>query len=155
MIEALKEKALLASIDFDNMEKIQDSLEYLQPPKWPENALGKLDKKLITQGKPLFDQNCAQCHIQSYEPPNSLGLKFKKRLAFDVGTDPTAYLQFKANGEKRATGLLNLSDKMLLIRQRQLIERYGEEVAENYVKHDSRGRPNKFALAQEQDLIGK
>ncbi|BAQ67148.1 di-heme-cytochrome C peroxidase [Geminocystis sp. NIES-3709] len=149
MIEALKEKAVLASIDFDNIEEIQDSLERLRTPKWPESALGQLDQKLIAQGKVLFEQNCAQCHTRTYEPPNSLGIKFKKRLAFDVGTDPIAYQQFQKDASKRAEGLLNVSNKILELRQGQLEEKFGEEVTGNYLKHDSRGRPNEFALTKE------
>ena len=149
MIEALKKKAILASIDFDNIEEIQESLERLRTPKWPEHALGQLNQELIAQGKVLFEENCAQCHIRAYEPPNSLGIKFKKRLAFDVGTDPIAYQQFNENVDKRAAGLVDISNKMLKLREEQLKKKFGEEVAANYIKHDSRGRPNKFEVAEE------
>ena len=149
MIEALKERAVLASIYFDNIEEIQESVERLRPPKWPQPALGKLDRELIAQGKAIFEDKCVQCHSQTYKPPNSLGIEFKKRLAFDVGTDPTAYQQFSENATKRAEGLLNLSQTILQLRQVQLSQQFVEEEVANYLKHDSRGRPNKFALAQE------
>ncbi|MBW4620382.1 MAG: hypothetical protein KME17_13650 [Cyanosarcina radialis HA8281-LM2] len=154
MISALKEKVFLASIDFDNIEQIEDSLDRLRPPKWPENVLGRLDRQSIDRGKLLFAENCAQCHVQSYEPPNSLGIKVKKRLAYDVGTDPVAYQQFKEHGEQRATELLNLANKMLQLREAQLTKKFDKDVAANYAKHDSQGRPNQFGLAQEEGYSG-
>ena len=149
MIKTLKQLALLQSINFDNIEQIQESLERLQTPQWPEYALGQLDSELIAQGKVIFQDKCAQCHTESYEKPNLLGIKFNKRLAFDVGTDPTAYEKFGENGTKRAEGLLQLSSNILQLRKAQLTKQFGEEVAANYIKYDSKGRPNKFALAQD------
>ncbi len=149
MIEALKNKSVVASIDFDNIEEIQESLERLRTPQWPEYALGQLDQELIAQGKVLFEENCAQCHTRTYKRPNSLGIKFNKRLAFDVGTDPIAYQQFSENGTQRAKGLLKLSTDILQLREVQLKQKFGDKVTANYIKHDSKGRPNKFAIAQE------
>ncbi|NEZ68217.1 hypothetical protein D0962_36740 [Leptolyngbyaceae cyanobacterium CCMR0082] len=150
MIEAFKKKVILESIDFDNIEKIQNSLERLRTPKWPESVLGQFDQTLIAQGKPLFEQNCAQCHTRTSEPPNRLGIQFNQRLAFDVGTDPVAYQIFNEHGKERADGLLDLSKKMLRFRKFKLWKEFGYRIATNYQNHDSKGRPNKFAIAKEQ-----
>ena len=149
MIETFKRGAVLASIDFDNIEKVQDSLERLRTPKWPAPALGPLDQPRIERGKVLFNQNCAQCHTSIDELPNRLGLKFNERLAFDVGTDPVAYQIFSEKGEERAAGLLGLSKTILELRRTQLEAQFGRKGARNQKKHDSRGRPNKFAVAKE------
>ncbi|ACK72078.1 hypothetical protein PCC7424_3697 [Gloeothece citriformis PCC 7424] len=164
MIEAFKEGSFLTSIDFNNIETIQNLLQRLRPPKWPEQTLGKLKPKLVTKGKVLFQENCAQCHLhtdelphlQTDELPNELGLIFKERQAFDVGTDPVAYQQFEEKANERVVGLVDLSEKIFGLRNAQLAaqfkpqypETYPEIIA-NYQKHDSKGRPNKFALAQE------
>jgi hypothetical protein len=154
MIENFKEKVILASIDFDNIDKIQDSLERLRPPKWPEQVFGKLNQELIAQGKLLFENNCSQCHTQAYEVPNSLGIKFKVRQAYDVGTDPVAYEQFSKDAAVRVAGLIDISTKMLQLRETQLTEKYGSEIAGNYMKYSSRGRPNKFEIAGKEDYSG-
>ena len=45
-----------------NLEKIENALARLAPPKWPEDILGKIDRKKAAAGKVLFAANCAGCH---------------------------------------------------------------------------------------------
>src|SRR5262249_44085321 len=63
------------------------------------------------------------------------------------GTDSTAYRQFSEHGVERAARLQELSDKLIKLRHVQLLDRVGEQEAENYAKMDSRGRPNRWGLA--------
>lgn len=146
-IAALADKAIVATIDFDNIEAMQASLDRLRTPKWPAKALGELDRELVARGEPIFAANCAQCHVRDFELPNSLGVKFKARLAFDVGTDPVAYQQFEIDAAGRAAGLQNLAEKILELRQFQLERDFGAAAAANYQRYDSQGRPNRFAIA--------
>jgi hypothetical protein len=77
-----------------NLEKIEDMLTRLAPPKWPEDVFGKIDRQKAAEGKKLFAQNCAQCHNQypyTWTEPNKYGKRFLQvGLVPDkyVGTDP-------------------------------------------------------------------
>ena len=155
MAAALKGAVIVASIHFDNIAEIQRSLELLRTPKWPEAVLGRLDRAKIDEGRALYDEQCARCHTRTVLPPNSLGIVFKERPAFDVGTDPTAYQQFAADVAARVAGLQRLSGNILAMRQAQLAGKPGEDVAANYMKLYSRGRPNEFALAKDEYMDAK
>jgi hypothetical protein len=147
MVEGLGAKAIIATVNFDNIERIQSSLERLRTPKWPEQVFGELDAKRIAKGRVLYERSCAECHDRQPLAPNELGIILNQRRAYDVGTDPTAYQQFAEDGERRAAGLAALSEKILLARRAQLLERVDEAEADNYAKLDSRGRPNRWGLA--------
>ncbi len=149
MVAALKAGVVLASIHFDNIAQIQRSLERLRTPKWPEPVLGRLDRARVEEGRVVYEQLCAECHTRTDLPPNSLGIVFQERPAFDVGTDPTAYQQFAEGAEIRAAGLKRISTSILAVRQAQLEGKLGRDVALNYMKLSSRGRPNEFALARD------
>jgi cytochrome c5 len=149
MVAALKAGVVLASIHFDNITQIQQSLEALRTPKWPEAVFGGLDRTRVETGKALYEAHCARCHTRTVLPPNEVGIVFKDRPAFDVGTDPTAYKEFQESAAIRVAGLKRLSDNILRLRQAELEEKFGRDVATNYMKFDSKGRPNEFALAQD------
>ena len=146
MIAAQKQAVTVATVHFDNIAEIQQSLEVLRTPKWPEDVLGPIDHAAAERGRAIFEQQCASCHTRTVLVPNELGIVFKYRPAFDVGTDPVAYQQFKDSGD-RVSGLVSLSNSLLKLRQAQLTKQVGADEAENYIKMDSRGRPNQFALA--------
>jgi hypothetical protein len=44
------------------MIRVEDQLERLAPPSWPEDLLGKIDRDKAKVGKALFVENCASCH---------------------------------------------------------------------------------------------
>ena len=151
MVNALKGAVILASIHFDNIAEIQRSLELLRTPKWPEAVLGNLDRAKVEEGRALYETHCARCHTRTVLPPNSLGIVFKERPAFDVGTDPTAYDQFAEGAAIRVAGLTRLSTKIYAMRHAQLAgAKMSEDGIANYMKLYSRGRPNEFALATDQ-----
>jgi hypothetical protein len=150
MVAELKAGVLLASIHFDNIAEIQRSLELLRTPKWPEAVFGSLDRARLDEGEALYEQQCARCHTRTVLPPNSLGIVFKERPAFDVGTDPTAYQQFADGAALRAAGLKRMSEGILAMRRTQLAGKVGPDVAVNYMKLYSRGRPNDYALAKDE-----
>ena len=45
-----------------NLQKIEDTLWRLAPPKWPEEVLGKIDREKAPRARICFAQNCASCH---------------------------------------------------------------------------------------------
>jgi hypothetical protein len=103
----------------------------------------------VDEGRAVYEQQCAECHTRTVLPPNSLGIVFAERPAFDVGTDATAYEQFAEGADSRAAGLKRISTSILMLRQAQLEKKFGQDVALNYMKLHSRGRPNEFGLARD------
>jgi hypothetical protein len=77
-----------------NLEKIEDLLNTLAPPKWPEEVFGKIDHAKAEQGKQLFADNCARCHNMypyTWTKPNKYGKRFIEVGLVQqkyVGTDP-------------------------------------------------------------------
>jgi hypothetical protein len=72
------------SVDFAGLETLEEKIAVLQPPPWPSGLFG-LDSQLAAKGKPLFDQNCGQCHSEQ-QSTTVLGGWATPVLA--VGTDP-------------------------------------------------------------------
>ena len=48
--------------EMDNLHKIEVALWSLEPPKWSEDCLGKIDLDKAAEGQKLFAMTCAQCH---------------------------------------------------------------------------------------------
>jgi mono/diheme cytochrome c family protein len=148
---ALKEGAIVASVDFDGIEAIQEALNRLRTPRWPEAVFGALDRPRVDEGRQLFGQHCASCHVSSPGTANAVGRRFRQRRAFAVGTDPLAYEQFAAGAEARAAGLTRLSEAILKLRRAQLLQRFNNDatLVANTELFDSKGLPNRFGLARD------
>jgi len=72
------------------LEEIEGWLNHLAPPKWPEEAFGKIDRAKAAQGKELFQSHCAECHNSypySWTAPNKYGKRF-----LEVGLVPESYV---------------------------------------------------------------
>jgi hypothetical protein len=70
--------------------RVEQQLERLAPPSWPEDVLGKIDRDKAKVGKALFVENCASCHnVWPYRwtEPNKYGKRFVL-----VGTTPQTYV---------------------------------------------------------------
>ena len=73
-----------------NLEQIEGWLNHLAPPKWPEEAFGKIDRAKAAQGKKLFEARCAECHNSypyTWTAPNKYGKRF-----LEVGLVPESYV---------------------------------------------------------------
>ena len=73
-----------------NLEEIEGWLNHLAPPKWPEEAFGKIDRAKAAQGKKLFEAHCAECHNSypyTWTAPNKYGKRF-----LEVGLVPESYV---------------------------------------------------------------
>jgi hypothetical protein len=73
-----------------NLQKIEEVLNRLAPPKWPEEVLGKIDRAKAAQGKVLFASHCAGCHNSypyTWTEPNKYGKRF-----IEVGVLPQSYV---------------------------------------------------------------
>jgi mono/diheme cytochrome c family protein len=51
-----------SSAAIENLAKIEELLQRLAPPKWPEEVFGKIDRNKAAAGKSLFMTHCAGCH---------------------------------------------------------------------------------------------
>ncbi len=73
-----------------NLQKIEDTMWRLAPPKWPEEIFGKIDRVKAAEGKALFATHCASCHNSypyTWTAPNKYGKRF-----LEVGLVPKTYM---------------------------------------------------------------
>ncbi|WP_297841672.1 cytochrome c [Pseudomonas sp.] len=69
---------------------IEETLKGLKAPAWPEALLGNIDRPRAAQGKTLFADNCAGCHVPLNKPTPERPylLKLKMLPVEYIGTDP-------------------------------------------------------------------
>jgi hypothetical protein len=48
------------SVSFDNLLRIESTIQKLSPPTWPEDLLGKIDQDSAKRGEALFQQHCVR-----------------------------------------------------------------------------------------------
>lgn len=94
------------SVQFENLARIESTLQQLQPPRWPEDLLGPIDQASAARGKTLFQSLCVKCHgphpaspaLKAYTSPGRLGSDPLWEIwpinVQEVGTDPTAANDF-------------------------------------------------------------
>jgi mono/diheme cytochrome c family protein len=80
-----------SSVRVRDLHLIEQTLQRLKPPAWPEELLGTVDKPLAAKGRALFTENCAGCHLPRSIENNGRWVQPLKMLpvAF-IGTDPGA-----------------------------------------------------------------
>jgi hypothetical protein len=106
-----------------DLMRVEDQLERLAPPSWPEEVFGKIDRNKAIAGKALFVEMCASCHSAwpyRWTEPNKYGKRFVvvglTPISY-VGTDPTqteALRPFALTGELRRFFPPGFQDKELL-----------------------------------------
>lgn len=80
-----------SSVRVRDLNLIEETLQRLKPPAWPEDVLGKVDKTLAAQGRGLFAENCAGCHVPRVKPIDGRQVQQLKLIPVAaIGTDPTA-----------------------------------------------------------------
>ncbi len=50
------------AVNVKNIHAIEQQLQSLKPPAWPDAVLGKIDRPRAQKGRELFVDNCASCH---------------------------------------------------------------------------------------------
>jgi hypothetical protein len=79
-----------SSVRVRDLNTIEETLQRLKPPTWPEDLFGAIDKPLAAQGRALFTENCAGCHVSAVSQVDGRPVRQLKMLPVDViGTDPT------------------------------------------------------------------
>lgn len=91
----------LSSVELRNMYLMESMLAVLQPPQWPEQILGKIDRARAERGRTLYEETvfenaaspqdeqlfpdpdeqprpglCARCHGPTLTPPDESGRRF-------------------------------------------------------------------------------
>jgi hypothetical protein len=72
------------------LHRVENQLERLAPPSWPEEVFGKIDREKAKSGKALFVEYCAGCHNAwpyRWTEPNKYGKRFVL-----VGLVPQSYV---------------------------------------------------------------
>lgn len=78
-----------SSVRVRDLNLIEETLQRLKPPTWPEALFGAVDKPLAARGRALFAENCAGCHVPSVTLVNGRPVQQLKMLPVDyIGTDP-------------------------------------------------------------------
>lgn len=91
-----------SSVRVEDLHAIEQTLQGLTPPTWPEDVFGPVDRELASQGQALFSQHCQGCHgphvaseaRQQAQAPLKASPQDEWRIevipADHVGTDPSA-----------------------------------------------------------------
>ncbi|MNY04180.1 hypothetical protein D3C86_1368400 [compost metagenome] len=80
-----------SSVRVRDLHAIEETLQRLKPPAWPEALLGVVDKPLAAKGRALFAENCAGCHVPRKTQEGERWVQHLPMLPVDViGTDPGA-----------------------------------------------------------------
>lgn len=80
-----------SSVRVRELHRIEQALQRLPAPQWPEAVLGKVDLNRAAQGRLLFNENCAACHVPVIETGGARPVaKLQMRPVSYMGTDPTA-----------------------------------------------------------------
>jgi mono/diheme cytochrome c family protein len=108
------------SVDIRGLHRIEQTLQRLRPPQWPEQILGAIDRDKAARGKELFERYCTECHgphlaeaersqaTAPLKPTNGLEWRIEIIPLDHIGTDPNAAMGFmNRRYDLSATGLSN------------------------------------------------
>ncbi|MBC3383532.1 di-heme-cytochrome C peroxidase [Pseudomonas sp. SWRI179] len=78
-----------SSVRVRDLNKIEETLQLLKAPVWPEALLGAVDKPLAAKGRALFVENCAGCHVPKVvQGPDRPVQQLHMLPVKVIGTDP-------------------------------------------------------------------
>lgn len=80
--------------EIDRMERI---LQKLEPPPWPEDLLGEIDREKWQEGRELYQARCAGCHDPAWRTVDRFGNPGRRMITVPlekIGTDPKAATNF-------------------------------------------------------------
>ena len=101
----------VTSTRLDDLHDIEVALRALRPPVWPQELLGEIDQDKAIKGGIAFIRTCQGCHgphpaglrqktveaplkVKTAERPGKPHWKMKLLSVNDIGTDPTAAVNF-------------------------------------------------------------
>jgi mono/diheme cytochrome c family protein len=117
------------SIPIENLQRIENTIQTLEPPAWPEDLLGRIDQAKVARGRELFTDHCAGCH--GPHPPSELLTRaispargpadplwqIRWKALDDIGTDPNAAVNFMKNRVDLTRTGLDPGDVQRLLRE--------------------------------------
>ena len=62
------EQRYASSVRLHDLHALEETLQQLKPPTWPEDLFGRIDLQRASQGRALFEANCAFCHAPKVQP---------------------------------------------------------------------------------------
>lgn len=76
-----------SSINILRLGDLEDWVNKIEPPAWPEDILGAIDRDLAAEGSALYDRHCKGCHVRA-DPY----VDYKATLVSpdELGVDPLA-----------------------------------------------------------------
>jgi hypothetical protein len=77
-----------SSINVHNLRRLENHLETLQSPKWPEDILPPIDQSRVHKGEVLFSQHCAMCHTNIDSTSDRRRVVAQMTSLKSVRTDP-------------------------------------------------------------------
>lgn len=86
-----------SGVNIRNLHLLEKKVEKLQPPRWPEEILGRIDRAKAARGQELYAQHCAVCHESKPEAANEFDKVFLDINMYpieEIGTDPTDAVNF-------------------------------------------------------------
>ncbi len=160
------------SVLVENLHRIEANLQRLEPPRWPEDVLGPIDRAKAERGRALFEQNCRHCHgpfdhpapMRAYLDPLRADADPLWRMTIvpvvEVGTDPTAAMNFvHRTVDLTKTGLapeeVLAAAKPVFEEARRRLSLLDAQVAEAAAKGDPSAADLAKAAGWEKDRIEK
>ncbi len=117
------------SVRFDDLQRIESTLQQLKQPPWPEDLLGPIDREKAERGRQIFEKTCRPCHgphvvsdpIRRQEAPlraqDQPLWKIQTKDILLVGTDPTAAENFSNHTVSLAKMGLPIEDVKSVLRR--------------------------------------
>ena len=166
------EERFRTSVLVENLHRIETTLQRLEPPRWPEEVLGPIDRAKAERGRVLFERNCRHCHgpfeqpraIKSYLDPLRAEADPLWKVTIvpitEVGTDPTAAMNFAHRTvDLTRTGLsseeVQAAAQPSLTEARRRLALLDAQVTASAGKRDPAARDLARAAAYERDRVDK
>jgi mono/diheme cytochrome c family protein len=160
------------SVLVENLHRIEATLQRLEPPKWPEDVLGPIDRAKAERGRVLFEQSCRHCHGPFDQPPEVRAYLDPLRGDADplwaltivpvteVGTDPKAATNFvHRTVDLTRTGLapeeVMAAVQPTLTEARRRLSLLDAQVAEASAKKDARAAALAQSAAWERERVDR
>ena len=133
------EQRFTSSVQFDNLIKIETTLQKLTPPQWPRDIV-PIDEDKAKKGKVLFDTICAKCHgpheamkaLKVYASPgrgpNDPLWDIRGVTIDKIGTDPTEAINFNSSTVDLTKTGLTFDEIQPMLKKQQEIQKARYEV---------------------------
>jgi hypothetical protein len=148
----------------DNLAVLETAINRAHSPRWPA-SFPALDNAQIIEGKALYAENCAGCHMDTSDgvdeneltEPNSNGSRFTKviRMPYDVvGTDEAFAVDYGMRTDK-----MGILGAVIAQRAPETIDpatgiSFAEQIPETFSSLAMLGIATQIVVANHQDTIG-